>query len=89
MVSTSVSLLEPRACVLRHFSRVGLFTNLWTVARQAPLSMALSTKSGLPCLPPGDLPNPGIKPRFPVLQADCLPSEPPGKWMNLENINAK
>jgi len=30
-------------------------------------------------LPPGDLPNPGIKPRFPALQADSLPSEPPGK----------
>ena len=27
----------------------------------------------------GDLPNPGIKPRSPVLQADSLPSEPPGK----------
>ena len=35
--------------------------------------------SGLPCLPPGDLPNPGIKPRSPTLQADSLPSEPPGK----------
>ena len=35
--------------------------------------------SGLPCPPPGDLPNPGIKPRSPTLQADSLPSEPPGK----------
>ena len=35
--------------------------------------------SGLPCLPPGDLPNPGTEPRFPTLQADSLPSEPPGK----------
>ena len=35
--------------------------------------------SGLPCPPPGDLSNPGIKPRSPVLQADSLPSEPPGK----------
>ena len=35
--------------------------------------------SGLPCLPPGDLPNVGIKPRSPSLQADSLPSEPPGK----------
>ena len=33
--------------------------------------------SGLPCLPPGDLPKPGIKPRSPALQADSLPSEPP------------
>jgi len=35
--------------------------------------------SGLPFPHPGDLPNPGIKPRFPVLQADSLPSEPPEK----------
>ena len=35
--------------------------------------------SGLPCPPPGDLPNPGIKSRSPTLQADSLPSEPPGK----------
>ena len=45
--------------------------------------------SWLPWPPPGDLPNPGIKPRFPTLQADSLPSEPPEKpgegfgiWMN-------
>ena len=35
--------------------------------------------SALPCPPPGDLPNPGIKPRSPSLQADTLPSKPPGK----------
>ena len=35
--------------------------------------------SGLPCPPTGDLPNPGIQPRYPALQADSLPSEPPGK----------
>ena len=35
--------------------------------------------SGLPYPPPVDLPNPGIKPRSPTLQADSLPSEPPGK----------
>ena len=28
---------------------------------------------------PGDLPNPGVKPRSPALQMDSLPSEPPGK----------
>ena len=38
--------------------------------------------SGLPCPPPGDLPNPGIKPRSPALQMDPLPSEPPGKPKN-------
>ena len=38
--------------------------------------------SGLPYHPPGDLPNPGIKPRSPALQADSLPSESPGKLTN-------
>ena len=50
---------------------------LWTVAHQAPYSMGFSRQeywSGLPCPPPGDLPNPGIKPRSPILQADSLPS---------------
>ena len=50
------------------------------VARQAPLSMEFSRQeywSEWPCLPPGNLPNPGIKLRSPTLQADSLPSEPP------------
>ena len=54
----------------------------WTVAHQAPLSMNFSRQeywTGLPCRPPGYLPNPGIKPRFPALQADSLLSEPSGK----------
>ena len=38
--------------------------------------------SGLPCSPPWDLPNPGIEPRSPTLQADSLPSEPAGKPKN-------
>ena len=38
--------------------------------------------SGLPCPPPGHLPNPGVEPRSPTLQADSLPPEPPGKPMN-------
>ena len=45
-----------------------LFATLWTVTLQAPLSMAFSRQehwSGLPCLPPGDLPNPGIEPSTP------------------------
>ena len=60
-------------------SSVQLFETLWTVARQAPLSMRLSTQeywSGLPFPPPGDLPNPGIKPTSLCLlqwQADSLP----------------
>ena len=54
----------------------------WTVARQAPLSMGFSRQedwSGLPCPPAGDLPDPGTEPRSPALQADSLPTEPPGK----------
>ena len=54
----------------------------WTVAHLAPLSMGFSRQeywSGLPCPPPGDLPNPGIELRSPALQADSLTSEPPGK----------
>ena len=50
----------------------------WTVARQVPLSMEFSRQeywSGLSCLPSGDLPNPGIEPRSPSLQAGSLPSE--------------
>ncbi|KAF4018722.1 hypothetical protein G4228_010280 [Cervus hanglu yarkandensis] len=35
--------------------------------------------SGLPCPPPGDLPDPGIEPRSPALQAESSLSEPPGK----------
>ena len=53
------------ACVLSHFGHVRLFTTLRTVAHQAPLSMGFSRQeywSGLPCPPPGDLPDPGIKP---------------------------
>ena len=49
---------------------------LWTISHQAPLSMGFSRQeywSGLPCLSPGNLPNPGIKPRSPALQADSLP----------------
>ena len=38
--------------------------------------------SGLPCPPPGNLPNPGIKPRSPAMQVDSLPAEPPGKPKN-------
>jgi len=57
----------------------------WTVAHQAPLSMGFSMQefwSGLPFPSPGDLPDPGIEPRSPTLQADTLTSAPPGKPLN-------
>ena len=53
-----------------------------TVAYQAPLSMGFSRQeywSGLSFPSPGDLPNSGIKPSSPALEADALTSEPPGK----------
>ena len=59
---------------------VMFFAILWTVAYQALLSTEFSRQeywSGLPCLPPGDLPNAGIKPGSQALQPDSLPSEPP------------
>ena len=61
------------ACVLNHFSHVWLFATPWTVAHQTPLSMGFSRqehRSGLPCPPLGDLPDPGMEPaslRSPVL----------------------
>ena len=54
----------------------------WTVAHQAPLSMGFSRQecwSGLPFPTPWDLPNPGIEPGSPALQAHPLPSDLPGK----------
>ena len=68
-------------------SRVWLLATPWTVAYQAPLSMEFSRQeywSGLPFPSPEDLPNPGIEPGSPALQADALPSEPPGKHVYME-----
>ena len=67
--------------------RVQLCITPWTIALQIPLFLEFSRKeyqSGFPFPFPGDLPNSGIKPRSPELQtwnlqADSLPSEPPGK----------
>ena len=57
------------------------FVSLWTVASQDPLSMEFFRQwswSGLPFPSAGDLPSPGIEPWSPALQANSLPSEPPG-----------
>ena len=54
----------------------------WTVAYWATLSMGFSGQgywSGLPFPSPQDLPDPGLEPRSPALQADASPSEPLGK----------
>ena len=69
------------AHVLGHFSHVRFFATPPT-AHWAPLPMGFSRKEywiGLPFPPPGDLPDPGIEPGSPALQADSLPSKPPGK----------
>ena len=65
----------------RFFSHVQLFATPQTIAHQAPLSMGFSRHEywrGLPFPSAGYLPDSSIKPRFPVLQADFLPSKPPG-----------
>ena len=56
--------------MLSRFSCIQLFATLWTVTLQAPLTMGFSRQdywSGLPCPPPGDLSDPGIKPVSPAL----------------------
>ena len=67
--ATSLSLSTPetrmRVCIRSRFSHVQLFVTPWTIAHQAPPSMGFSRQeylSQLPCPPPGDLSNPGIKP---------------------------
>ena len=91
-VTQSCPILCVCVCVcvcVKSLSRVRLFATPWTVARQAPLSMGFSRPeywSGLPCPPPGDLPNPGIKPtslRLLHWQVDSLPLAPPGKLIRL------
>ena len=67
---------------VKSLSRVQLFATPWTAAYHAPPSMGFSRQeywSELPFPSSRDLPNKGIKPRSPVLQADTSPSESPGK----------
>ena len=64
----------------------------WTVAYQASLSMGFSRQeywSGLPFPFPGDLPDAGIEPGSPALQADALPFEPPGKSNHNNKVKTK
>ena len=80
MVTVAMKLTD--ACSLKLLSHVRLFATPWTIAYQAPPSMGFSGQeywSGLPFPSPGDLPDPGIEPRSPALEADALTSEPPGK----------
>ena len=79
----------------KSFQLCPIFVTLVTVAHQSPLSMAFSKQeqwSGLPCPPPGDLPDSVIEPESlvsPDWQADSLPVVPPGKplyWVAEENL---
>ena len=80
---------------VKSLSRVRLFATPWTVAYQASPSMGFFRQeywTGLPFPSPGDLPDPGIEPRSPALEADVLTSEPPGKswWISLsQKLRAK
>ena len=67
---------------MKSLSRVRLFATPWTVAYQASPSMGFSRqeyRSRLSFPSPGDLPDPGIEPGSPALEADALTSEPPAK----------
>ena len=78
----SASTTKKKKKEMKSFSRVRLFATLWMVAYHAPPSMGFSRQqywSGLPFPSPGNLHSPGIEPRFPALQADTLPPEPPRK----------
>ena len=82
MKRCSASLIIESEVKVKSLSPVRIFVTPWTVAYQAPLSMGFSRQecwSGLPFPSPGDLPDPGVEPGSPALQADTLPSEPPGK----------
>ena len=71
---------ESECELVKSLSHVQLSTTPWTIAHQAPLSMEFSRQeywSGLPFHSPGDLPDLGIEPGSPTLQADSLPSESP------------
>ena len=67
--------------IVKSFSHVRLFATSWAEASEAPSSMEFSRQEywrGLPFPSPGDVPDPGLEPGSPTLQADALPSEPPG-----------
>ena len=75
---------------VKSLSHIRLFVTTWTITYQAPLSMGFSSPgywSGLPFPSPGDLPDPGVEPRSPTLQANALPLETPGRLNSLGNWN--
>ena len=78
---SSLPLSQPICTWCWSISHIWLAVIPWTVSRQIPLSLEFFRQeywSGLPFPSPGNL-DPGIETRSPTLQADSLPSEPPGK----------
>ena len=75
---TNIQFKTIHAYVLSCFSHVQLFATPWTVAHQGPSVHGILQTRRLSCSPPGDL-TPGTEPASPALQADSLPTEPPGK----------
>ena len=74
---------------VKSLSCARLLVTPWTAAYQAPSSMGFSRQeywSGLPLPSPGDLPNPGIKPRSPAFQAGALTSKPWGKLFTKSSV---
>ena len=79
-------------CTVSHVSRVRLSVTAPTLAHQGPPYVGFSRQeywSGLPFPSPWDLPDPGIEPGSPALQADSLPSEPPGEPQLISRQSAK
>ena len=82
MIDTKGTFHAKMEVEVKLLSRVLLFATSWTVAYQPSPSMGFSRQeywSGLPFPSPGDLPDPGIEPKSPALEADALTSEPSGK----------
>ena len=76
----------------RMLSCVRLFVTPWTIACQVPLSMEFPRQeywSGLPCPPPGDLPNPGMEPASLALAGSFFSTEPSGKPTYHEYLSVK
>ena len=82
---TEIFIIKQTYMCAKMLSHIWLSATLWAVACQAPLSMGFSREeywSGLPCLPPGHLPHPGLKLHLLHLlhwQVGSLPLAPPGK----------
>ena len=73
-------LVQQKSMEVKSLSHICLFATTWTIACQAPLEFSRQEYwSKLSFHAPGELPDPEIKPGYAALQADSLPSEPPGK----------